>query len=248
METALIRDEEALHGSKTMFGKWSVYLPEFVYGWIDGIVTTFAVVAWATWANLDISIVLILGFANLFADGFSMSVWSYLSKKSEQAEYERQKSIEEREVDYLPDRERDEIREIYAAKWFEWALLDQVVEVITADKARRVDVMMKEELEMSRPTESPMTNWAVTLVSFIVVWLFPLVAYIFYYLWRVASTHLFTTAIVVTGLAFICIWWLKSYVTNSHIARSIGETLLLWLLAAFVAYYVGDVLEIVLLQ
>lgn len=59
------------------------YLPEFVYGGIDGLVTTFAVVAWATWANLDLSVVLILWFANLFADGFSMSVWAYLASKSE---------------------------------------------------------------------------------------------------------------------------------------------------------------------
>lgn len=60
------------------------YLSEFVYGGIDGAVTTFAVVAGATGARFDVKILLVLGFANLIADGFSMGVGSYLSSKSEQ--------------------------------------------------------------------------------------------------------------------------------------------------------------------
>ena len=59
------------------------YLKEFVYGGIDGCVTTFAVVAGATGANLSSGIIIVLGFANLIADGFSMSVGNYLSVKSE---------------------------------------------------------------------------------------------------------------------------------------------------------------------
>ncbi len=55
------------------------YLPEFVYGGIDGIITTFAVIAGAVGATLSPHIVLILGFANLFADGFSMAASNYLS-------------------------------------------------------------------------------------------------------------------------------------------------------------------------
>lgn len=58
------------------------YLPEFVYGGIDGAVTTFAVVSGALGASLSASIILILGFANLFADGFSMAISNYLSTKS----------------------------------------------------------------------------------------------------------------------------------------------------------------------
>ena len=59
------------------------YLPEFVFGAIDGAVTTFAVVAGAMGASLSSLIVLILGFANLFADGFSMAMSNYLSIESE---------------------------------------------------------------------------------------------------------------------------------------------------------------------
>ncbi len=59
------------------------YLSEFVYGGIDGAVTTFAVVAGATGAGFSATVVIVLGFANLIADGFSMGVGSYLSSKSE---------------------------------------------------------------------------------------------------------------------------------------------------------------------
>jgi VIT1/CCC1 family predicted Fe2+/Mn2+ transporter len=58
------------------------YLPEFVYGGTDGAITTFAIVSGVLGASLSSSIVLILGFANLFADGFSMAVSNYLSTKS----------------------------------------------------------------------------------------------------------------------------------------------------------------------
>ncbi|MEK6818820.1 MAG: VIT1/CCC1 transporter family protein [Nanoarchaeota archaeon] len=59
------------------------YLPDFVYGGIDGVVTTFSIVAGVTGASLSAAVVLILGFANLFADGFSMGISTYLATKSE---------------------------------------------------------------------------------------------------------------------------------------------------------------------
>lgn len=63
--------------------KRTKYLPDLVYGGIDGAVTTFAVVSGVIGASLGSQIILILGFANLFADGFSMAISNYLSKKSD---------------------------------------------------------------------------------------------------------------------------------------------------------------------
>ena len=60
------------------------YLPDFIFGGVDGLVTTFAVVSGVVGASLSSSIILILGFANLFADGFSMAISNYLSSKSEE--------------------------------------------------------------------------------------------------------------------------------------------------------------------
>ena len=82
--------EQKHHGSKyPLINRFQEYLGEFVYGGIDGSVTTFAVVAGAAGAALDSQIVIILGFANLIADGFAMSVGSYLSTKSEKENYQK---------------------------------------------------------------------------------------------------------------------------------------------------------------
>lgn len=59
------------------------YIAEVIYGANDGIVTTFAVVAGVAGAALDPAIVLVLGIANLLADGFSMGMSDYLSQRSE---------------------------------------------------------------------------------------------------------------------------------------------------------------------
>jgi len=58
------------------------YLPDLVYGANDGIITTFAVVCGVVGADLSVSVILILGFANLVADGFSMGASNFLSRRS----------------------------------------------------------------------------------------------------------------------------------------------------------------------
>ncbi|MFK7949865.1 MAG: VIT1/CCC1 transporter family protein [Saprospiraceae bacterium] len=240
-------NEKTLHVSQlssdsNFSDKLQTYLGEFVYGGIDGSVTTFAVVAGSTGANLDSSIVIILGFANLLADGFAMSVGSYLSAKSERAIYEKHQQTEYWEVDNLPESERAEIREIYRNKGFEGELLEQVVEVICSDRDRWVNVMMKEELEMIPDAKSPFATGATTYISFIIVGIIPLVAYVWDYAIQ-PLTYVFWIASALTMLGFIGIGWLKSYVTETSKTKGVLETLLLGALAAAVSYFVGDILE-----
>ncbi len=68
--------EATMHNQRSKWGSLHHYLAEFVYGGMDGSITTFAVVAGAEGAHLPSSIVIIMGFANLLADGFAMSVGS----------------------------------------------------------------------------------------------------------------------------------------------------------------------------
>jgi len=235
-------DEAGLHGSNRFLDRFQDYLGEFVYGGIDGSVTTFAVVAGAVGASLDSAVIIILGFANLLADGFAMSVGAYLSTKSERDNYHKHRDIEYWEVDNLPELEREEIREIYREKGFQGDLLEQVVEVITTDKDRWVDVMMKEELGMIKESKSPFAMGAMTYFSFIFVGLIPLLVYVWDYLGNFPG-DLFIWSCVLTGLAFLIIGWLKSYVTQASRLKGILETLALGFIAAAVAYFVGDILE-----
>src|SRR6187455_2998083 len=140
---------ENWHSKSTLMRKFEKYLPEIVYGSIDGIVTTFAVVAGSSGADLGINIILILGVSNLLADGLSMSIGSYLSKKSEQDNYLKHLKIEEWEIENMPDEERKEIIDIYKAKGFSGHELDIVVNRITANKKVWLDTMMKDELGLT---------------------------------------------------------------------------------------------------
>lgn len=237
-----VKSEHKLHQQGSKLGRFSDYLGEFVYGGIDGSVTTFAVVAGAAGAGLSSQVVIILGFANLIADGFAMSVGSYLSKKSEQQNYDKHKKIEYWEVDHLPEKEKEEIREIYRNKGFEGELLEQVVATITADKDRWVDVMMKEELEMMEEQRSPLTMGAVTFASFVSIGLIPLLIYVYDYV-SPLHTNLFFISTAMTSAAFLFIGWLKTYVTQTSRWKGMLETLALGSAAAALSYVVGSWLE-----
>ncbi|MCH6199371.1 VIT1/CCC1 transporter family protein [Aquiflexum sp. LQ15W] len=234
--------EAKIHKEISFAGNLQNYLREFVYGGIDGAVTTFAVVAGAVGANLDASIIIILGFANLLADGFSMSVGAYLSAKSEKENYTKHQNIEYWEVENIPDKERQEIVDIYQSKGFEGELLEKVVDVIVSDKDRWVNEMMKDELNMMEDSKSPFKIGLATLVSFILVGFIPLMIYVYDLLW-VTEIDLFFWTSLFTGFAFLVVGWLKSFVNQTNTLKSITETLLLGFLAALVAYFVGDFLE-----
>ena len=78
--------------------KEGIYIGDFVYGANDGIVTTFAVVAGATGALLSPGIIIILGLANLIADGFSMGASNFLAIRSEKEAKKRQEQKSGQEV------------------------------------------------------------------------------------------------------------------------------------------------------
>lgn len=234
--------ESKLH-RLTWLSRYDKYLGPFVYGGIDGCVTTFAVVAGAVGAGLDSAVIIILGFANLLADGFSMSIGAYLSSKSERSYYHKQKRIEYWEVENLPEKEKQEIREVYREKGFDGDTLEKIVEVITADKDRWVNVMMKEELGLTLDEKSPLKIALATYVSFLLIGLIPMLVYVWDYFQPIANGNTFLYASLLTAASFIIIGILKSYITQSSIIRGILETLLLGIVAATVAYYVGDWLE-----
>ncbi|MBW3469946.1 VIT1/CCC1 transporter family protein [Arthrospiribacter ruber] len=240
-------NESKIHQEIRFLGNLQRYLREFVYGGIDGAVTTFAVVAGAVGASLSSEIIIILGFANLFADGFSMSVGAYLSAKSEKESYQKHKNIEYWEIDNIPEKEIQEVRDIYKAKGFEGKLLEQVVSVITSDRERWVEEMMKNELEMIPEEKSPFKIGLATLISFILIGFIPLMIYV-YDFFNHTEFDIFLWTSIFTGLAFAVIGSLKSLVNQTNIFKSMGETIGLGLLAALVAYFVGDFLETLIMN
>lgn len=219
----------------------SAYLKEIVYGGFDGAVTTFAVVAGATGAGLDTSVVLILGFANLFADGFSMSVGAYLSAKSEQQNFDKYEKREYWEIENMPESERQEIEDIFIAKGFEGEALQKAVDTITANREHWVDVMMKYELGMIRDEKSPVKVGLATFLSFFAAGLIPVLPYLFAI--QAGADTLFRWALAGSAIAFALLGYFKADIVRRSRLRGVVETLLLGAAAAALAWFAGDFLE-----
>lgn len=232
-----------MNSDKTKENGLSSYLPDFIYGGIDGSVTTFAIVAGVTGASLSPTIVLILGFANLFADGFSMAVGNYLSTKSKKEYADKIRKSEERSVRDIPEEEEQEIREIFREKGFTGKHLDDAVNIITSDREIWVDTMMKDEFGIYEDGTSPFKSALVTFVSFNVVGFIPLLAYVLSYFFTSIGDSVFTLSIVLTSVAFFIVGSVKARVVDKKWYYSGTETLLIGGAAALIAYLVGYALR-----
>ena len=221
------------------------YLGDFVLGAVDGTVTTFAIVAAVAGAGLENvsvaavggSVALVLGMANLVADGFSMAVGNYLSTKSNRDVIARVRREEERHIEVIPDGEREEIRQIFAGKGFSEPILSDIVEVITQDRRRWVDTMLTEEHGLPLTTPSPVRSGLSTFAAFVVAGFVPLIPFCF-----PGGMHPQTALIVscvATALTFFCIGMAKGRVVHHSVFWSGVETLLIGGAAATLAFIVG---------
>ncbi|MGI9499595.1 MAG: VIT1/CCC1 transporter family protein [Geminicoccaceae bacterium] len=218
-------------------GPKASYLRDWVYGGIDGAVTTFAIVAGVVGADLSARVVLILGVANLLADGFSMAAGNYSATKAEHDDHERLRRMEERHIRLVPEGEREEIRQLFQAKGFEGADLERAVQVITGSTTRWVDMMMAEEHGVPPITRSPMMAGLATFVAFLLCGLVPLLPFV---AGLAADVSL---SVVMTAMVFFTIGSLKSRWSMASWWWSGTETLLIGLAAAGVAYVVGVILK-----
>jgi len=213
------------------------YLRDWIYGGIDGSITTFAVVTGVVGAGLSPIVIVILGLANLVADGFSMAASNFLGTKSEHDDFRRLEAIEHRHIELTPDGEREEVRQIFARKGFEDADLDRIVELITSDRDRWVRTMLSEEYGLPHSARSPWWAASSTFSAFILCGLVPLVPFLL----GVDKAVVFS--VVATAAVFFAIGSVKSRWATSSWWRSGISTLLVGAVAAGLAYAVGVALQ-----
>ncbi len=219
------------------------YVRDLIYGAVDGAVTTFAVVAGATGAGLSNGVVVIMGLANLFADGFSMGVSNFLGSRAAAQQRERARRREERHIERYPEGEREEIRQLFAAKGFAGDDLERIVEVITGDRERWIETMMTEELGFARDDTSPIRAALATFVAFLIVGALPLSVFVVDALAPGAISQPFAWSAVLTAIAFFGVGSLKARIVDLTWWRSGLETLLIGGAAAAIAFLVGVALE-----
>jgi VIT1/CCC1 family predicted Fe2+/Mn2+ transporter len=214
------------------------YLRDFVYGGIDGAVTTFAIVAGVIGASLSANIVIILGLANLLADGISMAAGNYSATKTEVDELERLRAMEYRHIAEDPQGEREEVRQIMAMKGLAGDTLERAVDAITGDRERWVATMLFEEHGQSGTVRNPMTSALATFAAFQVCGAVPLIPFLF-----LAPETAMPVALTMTSVVFFAIGSMKSRWSLTRWWVSGIETLAIGLVAAFAAYAIGYLLR-----
>lgn len=212
------------------------HLGDAVYGALDGTVTTFAVMAGAVGANLNTNVIIILGLANLFADGFSMAIGSYLADRSRKQYYLHEKANIETEVSQRSDEANEELKEIYQEKGFKGKSLSVVLKVLTRNRTRWANEIMEADgvdLDSIHPTITSV----VTFLAFITVGFMPILPLLF------MPKLTFWTILVFVSLVLFLIGSLRSKITAVVWWRGGLEIMLAGVTASMIAYFVGEVLS-----
>jgi vacuolar iron transporter family protein len=218
-------------------GPAASYLRDWVYGGIDGSVTTFAVVTGVVGAQLSPAIILILGAANLVADGFSMAAGNYSATRTERQEAETLRRVEERHLAHDPEGEREEVRQLCAAKGLEGDELDRMVGIITADRDRWIEFMLAEEYGVTPQIRQAMRAALSTFGAFAICGLVPLLPF------ALGLRNAIQVSIAMTLIVFFAIGSIKSRWLHLAWWKAGIETLLTGGIAALFAYAVGIALR-----
>ncbi len=227
------------------------YFKEIIYGGIDGIVTTFAVVAGFTGAALSSDttatmsflIVLLFGLANLFADAASMGLGNFLSVRSEKDLYD---VARKKEVAALQDNTDDEVGEtirIMQAKGFTPEQAETMAHIYKTNEEYWTDFMMQHEQELSDPRgENEIFTGLATFGSFLVFGAIPLLPFIFQSEGNPQTAFMLSSA--GTLVALVLLGLLKWRVIGSKLSASLLEVVLVGGTAAVLAYIVGTFFSI----
>lgn len=216
------------------------HLNGLILGGQDGVVNTLGVILGVAAATSDARIVMAAGLAAAFAESVSMGAVAYTTTRADAALYESEMARERRHIDQVPELEREEVREIYRAKGFSGALLEKIVETITADKEVWLAVMMAEEHKLGEvPASAALKSALLVGVSAIVGSLIPLVPFIFLGVTLAMWASVATAAVVLFAAGVY-----KAVTTVGHRMRSGIEMVVIGIASAMVGYLVGVLFKV----
>ncbi|SLN41572.1 VIT family protein [Roseivivax jejudonensis] len=213
------------------------HLGDAVYGAVDGAVTTFAVVAGVQGAGLPQAVILVLGLANLLADGVSMALGNYSARRAEADDSARLRDLERQRIADAPEHARRRLARILAAKGLDGPILDDVVAAISRRREAWIDLLLTDGHGRSLAEPRAGSAALVTFAAFAAAGAVPLLPFV------LGLPTPFGASIFATALVFATIGALKSRWSLRSWWRSSLETLMIGGAAATVAYLVGIVLR-----
>lgn len=216
--------------------KSSAFISDIVIGMSDGLTVPFALAAGLSAAVNSNSIIITAGLAEIIAGCIAMGLGGYLAGKTEQEHYESELRKEYLEVQQVPDKEKDEIKEIFAGYGLDGKAQDLIADQLCKNADNWVDFMMKFELGLEKPDINRARNSALTIgFSYCVGGMLPLSAYFFT---NTPQEGLALSAILTTICLFV-FGFLKSKVTGQPAVKGAFKVTAIGLLAAGAAFLIA---------
>lgn len=215
-----------------------VNIREIVFGFNDGSVSTIALLAGVTGGALARGQILVAGFSGVVAGAISMAIGAYISSKSEIEHNDSEIEREKREIEQVPEIEREEVRQLYMRKAdFTEDELAAVVNRTVGDKGKWLDFMTREELGFFKERfENPVKVGLIMLLAFFAGGFVPLTPYLIVSVPQ--SSFLAASVLTYISLFIIGVW--KTTFTNKHWLISGGEMVVMGILAAVIPYLIGQ--------
>lgn len=216
---------------------------EVVFGMNDGLVSTVGFVAGITGSIGESKIVLLTGMASIMAGAISMLIGAYLASKSQREFFEKELERERREIVESPEKERDEIREIFTGNGFTEDEVEVIVRRVTQDKDRWIKFMMRDELGIvDENFDNPLKVGMLMGISFILGGI-PL---IFPYIFIQDSVDALKVSIAIALIVLFGIGIGKTILTKTNWLKSSLEIVVLGSLAAGIGYILGKIFSVTL--
>ena len=214
----------------------SDFITDIVIGMSDGLTVPFALAAGLSGTVHSNSVIITAGIAEIVAGSIAMGLGGYLAGKTEQDHYQSELNREYDEVEKIPEKEKEEVKLIFA----EYGLNDQtqniIAEELAKDKVKWVDFMMKYELSLEKPDVNRARNSAATIgISYVIGGLIPLTAYFF-------TATPYEGLMISALLTIICLFlfgYFKSKVTGQPLFKGALKVTLIGIAAASAAFIVA---------
>lgn len=216
--------------------KSSDFITDIVIGMSDGLTVPFALAAGISSAVSDNHIVTTAGIAEIIAGSIAMGLGGYLAGRTEWDHYKSEMSKETYEVDNMPEKEKEEVREIFAEYGFSANAQAMLADELSKDKEKWIKFMMKYELGLEKPDYNRAGKSASTIgLSYAAGGLIPLLPYFFT---ATPNEGLKISAII----ALICLFifgYFKSRVTGQPVWQGAFKVMIIGALAAAAAFGVA---------
>lgn len=233
--TLSIRTREYDHHTEQVHAAGGTWVRDVMLGLNDGLVASFAVTSGVAGAFTSGNAAMMAGLSEMLGGAVAMGLAAFISARSQIEFYMSEIERERDEIERWPERERDEIGQIYRGKGFTGPLLEQIVAHITADPVRWSNVMMREELGFNEESfENPLRSALAVGLSYLAGAAVPVWPYIFFVPTDGVIISALSTVVVLFGVGA-----LKTIITSRSWWKSGLESMLTGIAAAAVTYGAG---------